>query len=104
MASFAARVAVANDAALAPRFQCAAILTALAVASEPRPPDDAPQDERTRSNVRRDFARTVLRDPAGTVPRLRWLMACTHLADIPNPTDDDILAAFAAVWDAISGA
>lgn len=104
MATFAARIALANDPTMAPRFQCAAILTALAVASEARPLDDAPQDERTRSNARRTFARDVLKDPGGTVPRLRWLMACTTLADVVAPTDEQILAAFAEVWSALAGA
>lgn len=104
IATFAARIALATDAAMVSRIQVAIILTALAVSAEPRPADDAVQDDRTRSNARRAFARRVLDDPAGTVPRLRWIMACTSLADVVAPTDDDILARVGAAWSALSGA
>jgi hypothetical protein len=104
MATFAARVALAGDPLMTPRIQIAIILTALAVAAEDRPADDACQDARTCSNARRAFARRVLDDPAGTVPRLRWIIACTPLADIPSPTDDDILGCVMNAWTFLSGA
>ena len=104
MATFAARVALATDDTLAPRIQIAVVLAALVVAEEPRPEPTASQDERTASNVRRSFARKVLDDPTGIVPRLRWILACTCLADIEIPTDDEILACVTQAWDALSGA
>jgi hypothetical protein len=104
VATFAARVLLAGDNTLTPRMQIAVILTALAVAAEPRPGPDATQDARTRSNVRRAFARDVLRDPVAAIPRVRWVLACTDLADVTAPTDDDILTRVASVWDALAGA
>lgn len=104
MATFAVRAVMAKDETLRERMQCALILTALAVANEPRPAADATADARSRSNVRRAFVRLVLADPAGTVPRLRWVLACTPLVDIVAPTDDDLAAAVASVWDALAGA
>ena len=104
MTTFDARIALAGDAAMTPRMQIAVVLTALAVVAEPRPADDAVQEERARSNVRRSFARAVLQDPVAAVPRLRWVLAGTDLPDITAPTDDDILARVATVWDALAGA
>lgn len=103
MATFAQRITMATDNTLTQRMTVAVILAALTVASEARPAQDAAQEEKTRANVRRTFARAVLMDPTTTVPRMRWVMACTPLADIPVPTDDDLLAAVLGVWDALSG-
>lgn len=103
MATFAQRIAFATNNTLTQPLTIAVVVAALAVAAEARPASDAPQDVRTRSNVRHTFARDVLRDPSVTIPRLRWIMAGTTLVDIAVPTDDDILAAVASVWDALAG-
>jgi len=104
MATFAQRVTFASDNTLSNRVLVATIMTALAVAAEPRPTGDTPADERARLNVRRSFAREVLRDPATAAPRLRWVLAGTDLVDVVAPTDEDFLARVASVWDALAGA
>jgi hypothetical protein len=103
MSTFAQRIAFAGDNTISARIQVAVILTALTVAAEPRPTDDTTADDRARMNVRRSFAREVLRDPAAAAPRLRWVLAGTSLVDIATPTDNDFLVAVAGVWDALAG-
>ena len=104
MATFTQRIAFAADATISNRIQVAVIMTALAVAAEPRPTADTTADDRSRMNVLRSFARSVLLDPAAAAPRLRWVLAGTDLVDVATPTDGDFLERVAAVWDALAGA
>lgn len=104
MATLAQRIMFAGNATTPGRIQMAVILTALAVAAEPHPSDDTSSDDRARMNVRRSFAREVLKDPVAAAPRMGWVLAGTSLVDIATPTDADILAAVASVWDALAGA
>lgn len=104
MATFDSRITLAGDTTLATRIQVAVVLTALSVAAEPRPDATASMDERASSNLRRSFARSVISDPTSVIPHLRWVLACTSFADLPTPSDDDLLAAVAGVWDALAGA
>jgi hypothetical protein len=104
MATLAQRVLFAANTTSSGRVQMAVILTALAVTAEPHPTGDTPSDDRARMNVRRSFAREVLKDPVAAAPRMGWVLAGTSLVDITSPVDADFLAAVASVWDALAGA